>query len=606
MKHLPNLLIVDDNKNNLLLLENILIKNNVNLIQALSGSEALEKTIGIELALAIIDVRMPKMNGFELAKKINEKRAGDKVPVIFLTAVAFNESDVYEGFESGAVDYIFKPVNTHVLKSKVRVFLDLFEQKQLLLESAARIKKSEALYHDLVETSQDLIWQCDAQGRYIYLNPSWEDVFGYRVEEMLGRKFYDFQDSGYARRDIKEFARLIKGKQLKGFETVHVGKSGNEIHLVFNAKLVRDENGNFAGTRGTAYDFTERKLAADAKIISEKRFKKLSSLTIEGLVLHKNGIAEDVNQSVLNMFGYTPEELIGKNVVKLLISEEGQKIVARKIKENHALPYEIEGIKKDGTRFPIEIEARNISLKDENKIIRAAAVRDITERKLAEKELKESEERYRGIIQNTSGCVAVYSSVDDGEDFVFVDFNPAAERTDKISRENVIGRKVTEVFPGVIEFGLFKIFQEVWKTGKPQHFPVSVYKDKRVQGYCENYVYKLSSGEIVAIYYDLTSQKKAEEELAKSEYKFRLLANNTHDWEYWIDPEGNYKYLSKSCKRITGYSQSDFYDNPDLFFKLVRHDYAARVKTHYHNEEEKKLPIFKMDFPIINRSGDLR
>ena len=86
VEQLPNLLIVDDVRVNLKLLESIIRRVKVNLIQALSGSEALEKTRGIELALAIIDVHMLGMNGYELAVKMNEERSGNKVPVIFLTA----------------------------------------------------------------------------------------------------------------------------------------------------------------------------------------------------------------------------------------------------------------------------------------------------------------------------------------------------------------------------------------------------------------------------------------------------------------------------------------------------------------------------------------
>jgi signal transduction histidine kinase len=86
-----------------------------------------------------------------------------------------------------------------------------------------------------------------------------------------------------------------------------------------------------------------------------------------------------------------------------------------------------------------------------------------------------------------------------------------AEKAEKIKKEEVLGRLVTDVFPGVIEFGLIRVFQNVYKTGKPQHFPIKVYKDNRIKGYRENYVYKLSSGEIVAVYQDVTERKRAEQ-----------------------------------------------------------------------------------------------
>ena len=100
------------------------------------------------------------------------------------------------------------------------------------------LRSSEALYHDLVETSQDLIWQCDAEGRYTYLNPAWEAAFGYRLEEMLGRSFTDFQWPEQAQRDLDAFGHLLAGGSLKGHETIHVRKDETEIHLVFNAKAV--------------------------------------------------------------------------------------------------------------------------------------------------------------------------------------------------------------------------------------------------------------------------------------------------------------------------------------------------------------------------------
>ena len=135
MKYLPNILIVDDSKVNLVILENVINNFEVNIIQALSGAEALEKIQGIELALAIIDICMPKMDGYELALNINKDRPEAKVPIIFVTAGQMEEADVIKGYESGAVDYIFKPISSRVLQSKIHVFLDLFNQRQSIIKS---------------------------------------------------------------------------------------------------------------------------------------------------------------------------------------------------------------------------------------------------------------------------------------------------------------------------------------------------------------------------------------------------------------------------------------------------------------------------------------
>ncbi len=235
-------------------------------------------------------------------------------------------------------------------------------------------------------------------------------------------------------------------------------------------------------------------------------------------------------------------------------------------------------------------------------------IRAAVERRNSDNALKKSENRYRSLVDTMHDCVAVYQAVADGDDFVFLDFNHAAEIAENITRQEVIGRRVTEVFPGVPDFGILEVFRRVWRTGTPESFPASLYKDNRISGWRDNFVYKLPSGEIVAGYRDETLKMQAEAALRESEVRFRTMIDWTSDWEYWIGPNKEFIYVSPSVERITGYAPGEFSADPELIQRIVHPDDRARWEEHtsHHAVAEQTDHSSEMEFRIIHRNGSPR
>lgn len=275
---------------------------------------------------------------------------------------------------------------------------------------------------------------------------------------------------------------------------------------------------------------------------------------------------------------------------------------------------------KDGSERIVALSGEAIRAENGDILGIVLAFRDVTDQARAEESLRNSEARYRSLFENISNAVAVYEAVQDGEDFILADFNTAGERIDKKDRKDVIGQSLLKVFPGVKEFGLFEVLQRVWRTGEPEQFPVAKYKDERIQGWRDNYLYKLPSGEVVAAYTDETERKMTEEALRQSEETLRLITETVED-VFWMTTSDikSTNYVSPAYERIWGRTLESLYENPMSFVEAVLPEYReALVKTIEENIEspwkcEYRIArpdgtvrwILDRGFPILDETGNL-
>jgi signal transduction histidine kinase len=126
-------LVVDDRPENVMALSALLRREDVEILEASSGAEALELLLVHDVALALLDVQMPEMDGFELAELMRGSERTRDVPIIFVTAGTRDQQRVFAGYDRGAVDFLYKPVEPHVLRNKANVFFQLYQQKQQIL-----------------------------------------------------------------------------------------------------------------------------------------------------------------------------------------------------------------------------------------------------------------------------------------------------------------------------------------------------------------------------------------------------------------------------------------------------------------------------------------
>ena len=421
------------------------------------------------------------------------------------------------------------------------VFRNITEQKQAL----RALEESEQRFLDVSLAAGEYIWEIDPQGRYSIVTSPAEPLLGRPVAEIIGRSPFDFMPDDEAER-VRE---LLKGwaenkSSWQGMEHISVRPDGSRVHQRVSGLPILDEKGELVGFRGTGRDITAEKEAEQAQQALAERLSLATSAAELGIWDYDmaSGYLE-WDDGMFRLYGIDPAAFghTFEDWAEALTPESREAAVAA-----------FQAAVESDQPFDIQITIRRAddgslrTLHGQAQVIRDIAGqatrvvgvnRDITEEKAAERALFEAKERFGGIFEQTGSGVAVYRPVDDGEDFEFVDYNPAAAQMDQTPRDVVIGRRLTESFPAVREMGLLQVLQRVARTGEPEQLPISQYNDERIAGWRENRIFRLSSGEVVAVYDDLTEVKQAQQESEQarenaeraSRAKSEFLANMSHE-----------------------------------------------------------------------------
>jgi PAS domain S-box-containing protein len=272
---MPSLLLVDDRPQNLLALQAILEPLGHELVTATSGADALRILLTRDdFAAILLDVQMPDLDGFETAEVIKQRERTSTIPIIFLTALSKDEQHVFRGYEVGAVDYVFKPFDTQILRAKVGVFIELWEkneqirrQTELLAEQElAEVRRASAeRYRQLADAMPQIVWTADSRGNATYYNRRWFEYTGMTERDIDATAWSrvthpDDLPSAVARReqtlaDGSVFEVEYRFRAADGTYRWHLGRS----------IPIRDESGAIDFWIGTATDIDDRKRIEEAQ-----------------------------------------------------------------------------------------------------------------------------------------------------------------------------------------------------------------------------------------------------------------------------------------------------------------------------------------------------
>ncbi len=426
------------------------------------------------------------------------------------------------------------------------------------------LQSSAERFRDLLESIPQMACETDVEGNLTFANSAAFDTFGYSRKDIeRGINILEMVAPEDRDRAVDDMLMAIAGQNPGPLEYVAQQKDGTRITIILHVSQAIDSDGAVCGLRVFATDISRRKHAEDAIRDSEEKLRTVFESIADAAVITDMDLKiVDANEAALHISGYgSKEELVGTDGLDFISPrnrEEAAKSFGQALETGHPeerLEYVL--IHKSGRELDVELSIAMLHDSSGNPAGFIAIARDVFERKRTESALIESEAMFRELFENMSSGVAVYESVDAGMDFIFKDLNSAGERISNVKKEEVIGKTLHEAFPNLTRSSLLDSIRRVWETGEPEHLPPIYNKDQRRSGWRENNIYKLPSGDIVAVYDDITERMTAEEALRESEEKLRLIFESIGDFILVLDLKGNIVEVNRATLHTLGYGSKD-------------------------------------------------
>jgi len=525
------LLLVDDLGENLLAMEALLRGPAVRVLKARSGEEALELLLAHEVALALVDVQMPGMDGFELAELMRGSERTKHVPIVFVTAGAHDRKRMFQGYDSGAVDFLYKPVEPHILTNKVNVFVELFRQKKAL----ARVSTLQSAIFNSANFSSIAT---DAAGVIQIFNVGAERMLGYAAADVMNKITpADISDPQELIARAKVLSVELGTPITPGFEALvfkasrgiediyeltYIRKDGSRFPAVVSVTALRDAQEIIIGYLLIGSDNTARKHAEAKLRSSETRYRRLFETAKDGVLIldGQTGQITDANPYILEVLGSTHAEVLGRELweIGVFADATASRAAMAELQDRGYIRYDDLPLgSKTGQRRQVEVVA-NAYEENGHRVIQCN-VRDISERKLAEAALvaafRESTNLKAALDEH-----AIVAITDPQGKITFVNDKFCA--ISKYSREELLGQDHRIISSGHHPKAFFR---DLWNTisgGQPWHGEIKNKAKDDSYYWVETTIVPFVNEDgkplqYLAIRVEITERKITEEKLRKNE-----------------------------------------------------------------------------------------
>jgi PAS domain S-box-containing protein len=426
------------------------------------------------------------------------------------------------------------------------------------------LRRSEEKYRSILETIEESYYEVDLAGSFTFVNDTLCRQFGYSREELMGMNYKVYTPAEISKKVFGAYNQVYRtGEPLTCFPMEQIRKDGTRLVLENSVLPIRNEKGEIIGFRGIGRDVTERKQLEETLRQSEERYRTiLEEIHDDYFENDLNGNYIFVNDAFCRSVGYTRDELIGMNYKVIIASDDIERIESAYIQiYRTGQPIEFltsRFVRKDGSSGISEASAFPIR-NERGKITGFRGIsRDVTKRKQIEEALRQSEERYRTVLEDMDEA---YYELDVAGNYTF--FNDALCSQLGYSREELMGMNYKTYTPPEDIDRVFKAFNLLYRTGEPlTAFHMERIKKDGTSIFAETSGFPLKNerGDITGfrgVVRDITKRLQMEETLRRSEERYRTLLEEMEEPYYEVDLAGNYTFFNDALCRKLGYSREE-------------------------------------------------